>query len=137
MYTHFRKQGVFFVPSGRDKAWGNTKVYGAVFLVKDYFFYISLLDAFHACSKNKLTYNHVRDIHHRVNINVTPIKFNTISDLNRLLYREGIDTTVISYIGNSKHPKIKQRFLSSHNYRKVNGVYEEGFTKLFREVSHE
>ena len=137
LYSHFNNTGMFYVPPGRDMLWGNSKVYGAIFLIKDYFFYVDLLDAYHACSKNKLSRNHIKDIHHRVDVVATSIRFKTIEELNRLKYREGVDTQVVSYIGNIKHPKINQRFLTTHNYRKVNGVYEKGFLKQFREVQNE
>ena len=139
MYSHFKNNGVFFLPHnwGIRKSWGNTKVYVAVFLLKDYFFYVDLLDAYHACSKNKLTYNHINDIHHRVQVSVTPIKFNTIDELSSLRYREGQEVDVVSYVGNTKHPKIKQRLTTQNNYREVNGCYELGIRKLFREVLHE
>lgn len=137
MYRHYGSNNVFLIPPGRDKEWGNTKVYGAVYLVKDYFFYVDLLDAYHMCSKNKLSYNHSKDTHHRISIDVTPIRFKSIEELNSLKYREGSDVQVISYIGNVKHPKIEKRFLTTKNYRVVNGVYEKGFLKQFREVSED
>lgn len=135
MYSHYNNNGVFFIQNGRDKNWGNTKVYGVVFLVKDYFFYSDLLDAYHVCSFNKIKRNHIRDIHHRVSIDVTPIKFDTIDELNRLQYREAKSIKVVSYIGNTNHPNINKRFLTTKNYRKVNGVNEKPFIKLYREVT--
>lgn len=136
-YPHFKNNGWFYIPLGRDTNWGNSKVYGAIYLVRDYFFYIGILDAYHACSKSNLTYNHIRDIHHRVDTLVTPITFNSLSELSSLKYKEKTDLTVVSYIGNIKHPKINRRFSTSENYRKVNGIYEEGFKNLFREVVNE
>lgn len=136
MYSHWLDTGIFLLPPGRDIPWGNSVVYGAIFLVEDYFFYSGLIDSYYACSKNKMSRNHIKDMHHRVEKEVTPITFNSISELNKLKYEEKTSLYMDTYIGNINHPKIKQRLNSSHNYRIVNGIYEKGIKKLFREVAN-
>lgn len=134
MYKHYNNNGVFFIPLGRDMGWGNTKVYGAVYLVKDFFFYASMLDAYHICSYDKLQSNHIRDTSHRVYVDVTPIDFRNIEELSSLQYREGKSINVVSYVGNIKHPRINKRFQTTKNYRMVSGVYNKPFLQQYREV---
>lgn len=134
MFTHFHKKGVFAVPHDHIRVWGNTKVYGALFVCKDMSFHIDTLDAFHACSKNKLYKNHIKDMHHRIEVVTTPIYFETLDDLARLKYREREEITAIAYFGNPKHPKIKRRFSKTESKRVISGIYKEDFRKLFRRV---
>ena len=136
MYKHFRNNSIFILPLGNDKLWGNSKIYGALFLCRDINFYINILDAYHACSKDKLRRNHIKDIHHREEVLVTPIYFNTLDDLSRLKYREGNEVIATTYFGNPNHPKIKQRFVTTKNYRIVDGIYAKYYRKLFRRVNN-
>ena len=133
MFTHQRYQGTFVVPS--NKRWGNTVVYGAIFLLRDYYFYIRTLDAYFACSKSALRKNHNNDLHHRHSISATPISFRTLDQFSRLQYTENEVINVQSYFGNTKHSKIKQRIQARISYRIVDGLDKTNFTKLFMEVS--
>ena len=134
MYRHFNNDSVFILPEDDTKAWGNTKVYGALFVCRDFDFYINILDAYHACSMDKLRRNHIRDIHHRSVVDVSPIYFDTLDELSRLKYREGISIGATTYYGNINHPKIKQRFGTTKSYRIVDGIYPKYYKELFRRV---
>lgn len=134
MYTHYSDNGVFTIPLGNDKDWGNTKVYGALFLLNDYNYYISILDGYHACSMSNLKRNHKMDLHHRVLTKVTPIYFNSIDDLSRLKYSEGSDIDAIIYVGNLDHSKIYKRFLITQSNRIVDGILPIHYKKLYEGV---
>ena len=134
MYTHYNDNGVFMMPLGIDKDWGNTKVYGALFVCKDISFYYSLLDAYHACSMYNLRRNHIMDMHHRVNIKATPIYFDNLEDMSRLKYREGVDIDAITYIGNINHSKIYKRFSITQSNRIVDGILPKHYKKLYEGV---
>ena len=134
MYTHTRQNSTFILPSGDSKDWGNTQVYGAIFMIKEFDFYIELLDAFHACSIIKLRRNHIKDLHHRLKVEVVPIFFDTLDELSRLKYKEGVGIEVMTYVGNINHPRINQRFVTTASYRIVDGINKENFTKLFRRM---
>lgn len=134
MYSHFKSNSNFILPLGEDKLWGNTKVYGALFVCRDFDFYINILDAYHACSMDKLRRNHIKDLHHREIVEVTPIHFNTIDELSRLKYREGISIYATTYFGNINHPRIKRRLTKIKPYRIVDGIDVQNYKKLFGRV---
>ena len=138
MYRHFNNKSVFILPNNLYKERGNSKIYGAIFAVRDIDFYISLLDAYHACYKNKIQRNHIYDIHHRDTIEVVPIHFKSLSDLSRLKYREGTTTfNAEAYFGNPNHPKIKQRIGIRNSHRVVDGIDKNNFKELYRRVKNE
>jgi hypothetical protein len=135
LYSHFRSKSTFILPTS-NRTWGNNVVYGSIFHIKDWNFYNRILDAYHTCSLSAIGDNHRLDIHHRVNTLATPIYFSSLNDFSRLLYREADDLPIQMYVGNLKHPKIKQRIKkSTHSYRLINGVDVENFKQCFREVS--
>jgi hypothetical protein len=130
MYRHFRNQGTFILPNHID--WGNNVVYGAIYAISEFDFYIRLLDSYHQCSYSVLGRNHKRDVHHRTETHATPISFDTFDDFTRLKYRERDEVEVQVYQGNPNHPKITQRLHKSNSYRIQSGV-DENIIKLFRE----
>lgn len=116
------------------RRYGSNVVYGALFLLGNFEFYIRQLDAFHACSLSSLGVNHKLDMHHRVVSNVTQISFNTVEEFERLMYVEKEVFPCHMYLGNPKHPKIKQRLNKHHSNRILDGVHKEPFKQLIREV---
>lgn len=137
MYKHFRNDGTFVLQNqGR---WGNDVVYGGLFLLKDFDFYIRILDAYHTCSLSTLQRNHTLDLHHRIITQATPISFQSIDELERLKYRERNCIDVQTYLGNSNHPKITQRLRNkSMSYRIKDGINKLHFKELIREaLQHE
>lgn len=136
LYTHFKQDNKFMLPPGGTKLWGNTKVYGALFVCRDFDFYINILDAYHACSMDKLKRNHIKDLHHREIVEVTPIHFNAIDELARLKYRELTPISATTYFGNINHPKIKKRLDTVKSYRIVDGIDKENYKKLFRGLQY-
>lgn len=138
MYTHYQNKGVFIVPHTFRGVRGNTKVYGALYVCKDIEFYIDTIDAYHGCSRSKLYRNHIKDLHHRVEVEAVPIFFDSLDDLARLKYREGMEVTAFAYFGNINHPRIRTRFTQRRVSRRVmDGVYKDKFVKLFGRVKNE
>lgn len=135
MYKHFRNESSFTLPMKTSRRWGNYNVYGALFHVEDFDFYIRLLDAYHTCSISALLTNHKNDIHHRVKTNATPIYFNTLDDMGRLKYREKEPILSHVYVGNQNHGKIKRRLNSTVSYRIIEGVDKKHFQELYKEVT--
>lgn len=135
MYVHKRNQGTFILPNDVKQSWGNTVAYGALFTLQDFHFYIRTLDAYHMCSMSTLMTNHKRDIHHRIEVEVTPITFATLDDFARLKYREREALKAITYVGNLNHPNIHQRInVRQISHRIVDGVDKQHFIDLTREV---
>lgn len=134
MYKHFRNQSNFVIPVDSLKRWGNDVVYGGLFICKDFDFYANILDAYHVCSLSTMMRNHKRDIHHRVEVEVTTIHFQTLDELARLQYRESESIKAQMYMGNINHPKINLRLTKTVSYRIVSGIDTVNFKQLFGEV---
>lgn len=132
MYKHFKNDSVFLLQPDNRK-WGNNVVYGALYTLRDFEFYIRNLDAFHICSLSTLRTNHIKDIHHRVITSATPINFASLNNFSRLLYKEGSPIDVQTYVGNPNHPKIQQRLNKTISYRLTDGVDIENFKKTWEE----
>lgn len=135
MYHHFRNKGVFILPPDVKRPHGNRVVYGSIYILHDFDYYIRILDAYHMCSLSSLHRNHDFDTHHRVISDITPIHFDTLDELERLLYRESELVKAHTYFGNLKHPKIKQRLKSKkHSNRIYDGVCKQSFLEQYWEV---
>lgn len=138
MYKYFGKNDVFVIPIESYREWGNTVIYGGIFLCNDFDFYSRILDAYHICSMSTLLCNHKNDIFHRVHVDVTPIYFETLDELARLKYKESKETfKVQTYIANINHPKINNRLNKTNSYRVIDGLNAEKFKELFWEVNSE
>lgn len=136
MYTHGQKVSCFTIPLGVNKHWGNTCVYGGLFLLRDWEFYTNILDAYHTCSLSTLFTNHRRDIHHRKEVMVTPISFDGLQNMGRLMYHELKEVECSMYFGNTSHAKIRQRLDSHNSYRIIDGVSKKHFKQLYQEVAN-
>lgn len=133
MYWHNRNVDTFVLTERRRYA--NNYVYGAIFLITHFEFYIRQIDSYQACSLSALHVNHNRDLHHRVVRDVVPISFDTVDEFERVLYRERESIKCHMYVGNLKHPKIAKRLASQkRSYRIIDGVDKEPFKQLIREV---
>ena len=137
MYKHYHNPSNFIIGLKETKQWGNKAVYGAIFLCKDFEFYSAILDAFHACSMSTLTTNHARDFHHRSEVNVIPISFDSLEDLSRLKYREKEAIKAQIYKGNVEHPKISCRLNNHNSFRIIDGIDARNFKQLYWEVTDE
>lgn len=135
MYRHYGKRSNFVVPNDTLKHWGNDVVYGALFICKDFDFYNRIFDAYHVCSLSTLARNHINDIHHRVEVDVKPIYFDSINELASLQYREGEPIKATTYMGNTNHNKISQRLNKTVSYRIIDGIDAKNFKQLFWEVT--
>lgn len=135
MYSYFRNKDTFITENVTRK-WGNSVVYGALFVCQDFDFYSRILDSYYMCSMSTLLRNHQNDIFHRVNVDVVPITFDRFDDLQRLKYKEGESISSLTYVANQNHPKINKRIKDMKNtYRIVDGINKENFYQLFWEVT--
>lgn len=136
MYTHEFKTNTF-VAQGLRKH-GNNKVYGAVYVLQDDYYHIRTLDSHYLCSMSVLHRNHALDLSHRIESEVIPITFDSLQELDRLLYNELEPIKVEMYVANLNHPKIKKRIeqKKSRNYRVVNGL-DKNLIEQFRRVHSE
>lgn len=135
LYHHYRRYSTFLLPNGDTKAWGNRNVYGAIFQLDDFDYYIRVIDANHICSLSSLNVNHKNDVMHRLRVPCVPISFNTLDDLGRLKYSEREKHECYTYFGNPNHRKIRQRIVRNPSYRLIDGVDKSNFIKLHEEVS--
>lgn len=114
--------------------WGNDVVYGGIFLLEDFDYYITILDAYNACSMSTLGKNHKFDLHHRINTTATPISFSTIDEFSRLMYEELEEIDVQTYLGNPTHLKTTKRLNAKNiSYRIVDGLDKKHFIRLTQE----
>ena len=131
MYHHYQRKSTFVVHENK-RSWGNDVVYGALFLLNDYHFYIRLLDSYLACSKSALMRNHSHDYHHRIKSKAIPISFESKEEFETLRYKEGEGVTCQLYVGNSNQPNINHQLQTRS--RIVDGVDKQHFKELIREV---
>ena len=131
MYNHFQNKSTFILQP--DGVWGNQVIYGAIFMLDDFHYYIRLLDAYHSCSKSVLHRNHSRDMHHRSSATATLISFDTVNELATLQYKERDKIAVQTYFGNTNHPKITSRLNKTVSYRIYDGIHMPHFLKLLEE----
>lgn len=131
LYRHFRKKGTFVVPNHKH-VWGNDVVYGALFVLNDFHYYIRTLDAYQGCSLSSLMRNHTYDIHHRIKTDITPITFSSVEDFCTLRYNEKQPIRAYAYVGNPNHPKLKHQLQSRS--RILDGLDKEHYKELLREV---
>lgn len=132
LYRHFRSESTFAI-QGNKRAYGCNAIYGAIFSLSDPEFYLRLLDSYYICSLSLLKRNHAKDLSHRVTAQATPIHFDTLSNLGRLMYRESDSLDVQCYFGNPTHPKISRRLNKSHSYRIADGINKIHFIALHKE----
>lgn len=121
------------------KPFGNSVVYGAVYILHDDFFHIRTLDAYHLCTKEALGKNHKLDHAHRVQGQAFPIMFKSIEDLDRLIYNEESPIDVQLYIANPNHPTTTKRVKRTPGltYRIYNGICEQAFIQQLEGIVHE
>lgn len=131
MYYMPQRKSTFNLVDVQDK-WGNTVIYGAFFLIRDYHYYIRALDAYMFCSKSALGRNHVYDMQHRINVEGTQIAFRTTEDFCKLKYQEVQSIVCEMYVGNTSHPKLNHRL--THRHRVTDGLDTHNFKELIREV---
>lgn len=111
---------------------GNSVVYGAIFLCKRFDYYNRVLDGMFGCSLSALHKNHEFDYCHRMEKEVTVIKFSSLEDLINLKYREAMFLKAWVYYANKKHKKYKT--LTKPMNRITDGILAEDFKELYREV---
>lgn len=111
---------------------GNDKIFGAIFALPFYKANIRVLDGIYACSRDRLKYNNPNDIMHRKDVMATPIHFNSIDELSRMLYTRREPIKVQAFYGNPEHNWIKHRVLMQR-YRVVDGVDHDSFLDIYKE----
>lgn len=128
MFKFARTKETFVLPT-EDK-WGNRVVYGTLYHLDDAHYYARLLDAYHVCSLSTLSRNHKKDLHHRINMKVTPISFTTLDEFVRLKYVEREPLDAYMYIGNIEHNKVSSRLHQTNSYRVSSGCDQQFATHL-------
>lgn len=137
MYSSHWNQSTFIMDNVQKRPWGNTVVYGAIFLLRDFDFYIQALDAYQGCSLSVLRRNHQLDYQHRHIKKITPIYFSNLKQFSHLLYQEGTQVEAHVYTGNPKHNKITQRLQCNNpSHRIVDGIDLQHFKSLVWEETH-
>lgn len=137
MYRGIRNISTITTSLDSNKLWGNIVVYGAIFLCNDFEHYSRIIDGYNVCSKSALGRNHMYDLNHRFESEVTMIHFNSIEELVDLRYIEQKKVLVEKYLCNTSNPKIKKRINSINpSYRVIDGVQPKDFKELFWEVSN-
>lgn len=109
LYWKYGKKDTFAIPHGNKRTYGSRFVYGAIFSLEDFDFYMRLIDSFLVCSKSILRVNHPKDVFHREILEVTPIKYNSLDDLSKLKYIEREPISCHLHLGNVENHKIKQQ----------------------------
>lgn len=131
-YTQIGGKSKFIAPPDVNRNWGNKVVYGSLFVCKDFFFYSRMLDAYHACSLSSLLRNHPLDLQHRKEEFITPIRFDNLDKLSRLIYEEKEPISANVYFGNLDNPAVLKRIKSNNpNYRIVDGIDAKSFKKFY------
>lgn len=110
---------------------GNNKVYGAIFYLHEKE-HKRLIDAYMISSCSVLGGNHIYDTTHYFEGIITPIRFNTLDELSRLLYNESPPVKCGYYLGNINKSQIKNRLIQSRN-RLTSGLLEHSIFSLFLE----
>jgi hypothetical protein len=136
LYHHYQNKGTFVVQNAKQR-WGNDVVYGGLFLLHDFHYYIRTLDAYQGCSLSALMRNHSADLHHRHTLSITPITFSTMEEFCTLRYEEAEPILAHCYVGNLTQPKLTHQVHKRRmETRIVQGVDVPSYTELLREVLH-
>ena len=118
-----RRGSTFVISDSSVKNWGNSVVYGGIYLLEDFSHYIRVIDAYNSCSLSLLGTNHNYDLNHRVQKKVTTIDFQELKELHNLKYEEKTDVVTQMYLGNMAHNKIKHIVCNNMNsYRVQSGA---------------
>lgn len=137
LFKHYQHNQSSFLLLESGFNWGNSVVYGALYHINDYNYYIRQLDGYMRCSLSSISSNHKLDLHHRCSTEMTPIQFDTLDELDMLLYTETDEKfNVDVYVANLQHPDIKSKFgKRSYRYtnRLTNGIDAKSFIDLFDE----
>jgi len=132
MYKH--RNSCIITNSTSVKKWGNSVVYGAVYLLQDYSHFIRILDAYHSCSKAMLRKNNAYDFLHREEINVTMIKFNSIDELKHLKYVENDTVQVEAYVCNLENNNAKRIVFNNMNSQRIQSGVN---ANIIKQIKHE
>lgn len=124
----YRYNGNTFLVKGVGSH-GNSVVYGALYVLHDEYYHIRTLDALFNCSLSGLGRNHKLDMQHRQREVITPIQFDSLDELSRLLYRELESVEVEMYVANKEHPIVQKRIRQTqkYNFRIKDGINKPAF----------
>ena len=116
---------------GSTRAWGSDNIFGMIFYIPDNQFYLRKLDAFYNCSQSALYRNHLRDINHRVELDVTPIDPKSLDELSRHMYNLNKPVKCWAWVGNQSNKLVRNRVKRDNN--RVNpGCNVEAVKKAFQ-----
>lgn len=131
-FYRYKKTKIIIKGGDINRKWGNDRVYGAIFLIKN-MYYIRVLDAYNACSLSRIFLNHPYDLNHREIGQATLIEFNTLNDFARYKFKEKANIDCWIYYGNTKCKKLKKT-LKDTRYRITEGVDTKNFKKCFNQL---
>lgn len=139
LYKHYQHNQSTFLLLDSGYSYGSNVVYGALYHIEDYHFYVRQLDGFMRCSLASISSNHKLDLNHRVKTYITPIRFDSLDALDLLLYTEDNENFEVDvYVANLNHPDIKAK-LRKRSYKNSNrvgnGVDAKSLIELYEEVN--
>ena len=127
-------RSTFVVELEDVKTWGNNVVYGAVYLVQDWEYFIDVLDAYHCCSKKRLHKNHKLDLMHRKTITATLINFDSFTSLEVLKYKEVGTVQTDAYFANMEHNRILKSIYHPERRKRLSSGISPSIRKELGEV---
>ena len=110
-------------------------IYGGIFLLKDYEHNRYKL---HTYYNNSIPYTDcilIEDLYEMRNVNVVPISFGSLKDLESGKYKKGNSIECFSFFGNPVNKQIQ--YNTARRYYKLKGVDGDSFIKLIREKVNE
>jgi len=110
------------------KAWGNPIIFGVLIHIPNDFI-ATKLDVMYGCSLSSLKLNHNFDTNHRVQEVIYPIKFDSLSDLERQRFEVGESVLAQTYFLNPNNKRFKNPYATGR--RIVEGINKKAFVQTY------
>lgn len=110
-------------------------VYGGIFLLKDYEHNRYKLHAYYNNSMPYTDCTLIEDLYEMRTVNVIPISFGSLKDLESGKYKKGNPVECFAFFGNPVNKQIQ--YNAARRYYKLKGVDKDSFIKLIREQVNE
>lgn len=120
---------IYIVP---PKGLTTKMVYGGIFAIQDYEENKHKLFSYYSSTSAYTGEESKWDIFAMRQMNVTPIKFNTIKDIKNCTFTTGVPIECSCFIGNPLNARIKYNS-ERYRYYKVPGIDIKNFIKLIKE----
>lgn len=124
-----KRKRIFLIPS---KGVSTKLMYGAIFLLKNYEENKYKLHAYYNNSFAYLNMTIKEDLYDFSNVIISPIKFNSLKNIELCNYTYGNPIECVCFIGNEKNNKI-QNSIKRRRYYKENNVDQKNFIQLIRD----